>query len=204
MQLGCRVVGPGEGAAAKAGRPHPEVAAVLLDQDVGRHLRRAEQAVQGAIDGHVLADPVRVGVLGVDLPPRLELDERQRVGQVAVDLVGRGEDEHRLRGMRAGRLEHVQGADRVDVEVGERLLGRPVVRGLRGGVDHELDRVAVAGEDLRRPPRGRGCRRRGGGSARPSAFSSRDWFQAVDASGPKNTLRMSLSIPTTSMPRPPK
>src|SRR5215211_4407120 len=50
VQLGGGVVGPGEGAAAKAGRPEAEIAAVLLDEDVRRDLLRAEEAVERVVD----------------------------------------------------------------------------------------------------------------------------------------------------------
>ena len=60
-------------------------------------------------------------------------------------------DEYRLRGVQPGVLQHVEGAHGVDVEVGERLLGRPVVAGLSGGVDHHRDAGAVLLEDLLQP-----------------------------------------------------
>ena len=40
---------------------------------------------------------------------------------------------------RRRRLEQVQRAVRIDREVGLRVGGRPVVRRLGGGVDHELE-----------------------------------------------------------------
>src|SRR5215208_5798922 len=40
--------------------------------------------------------------------------------------------------------------------------------------------------------------------APPSSLSTRERFQWVDASGPKNVRRISLSMPTTSYPRAPK
>ena len=147
MQLGRGVAGAGQRSAAKARGPHPEVAAIFLDQHVRGDLRRAEEAVQAPIDRHVLADAVRVGVVRVDLPSRLELPQRERVRQVAVDLVGRREDEHRLGGVDPRGFEQVHRAHRVDVEVGERLLGRPVMGGLGRGVDHELDRGPEITED---------------------------------------------------------
>jgi hypothetical protein len=53
--------------------------------------------------------------------------------------------------VRARRLQHVERADRVDVEVGERLLGRPVVRGLGRGVDDQADVAAQLGEERGQP-----------------------------------------------------
>jgi hypothetical protein len=48
----------------------------------------------------------------------------------------------------AHELQQVQRAGGVDAEIRERLARRPVVRGLRGGVDHQRDRAAVVAEDL--------------------------------------------------------
>ena len=101
--------------------------------------------------------------------------------------------------MLAGRLEQVERAVGVDREVRVRVARRPVVRGLRGGVDDQLDLAAVLGEQPRRRRRRRGCRARRCGSSASSRLS-RSLTCAVEASGPKSTARMSFSIPTTSKP----
>ncbi len=147
VQLGAGVVGAGEAAGAEADRRHLEVAAVLLDQQVGRRLRGAEERVQGRVDRHRRVDAAEPVVVLGQLQPRLQLFQRQPVGRVAVDLVGRGEDEGRLGAVLAGRLEQVERAVGVDAEVGLRVAGGPVVRGLGGGVDDQLDLLAGLGED---------------------------------------------------------
>jgi hypothetical protein len=78
------------------------------------------------------------------LKPGGQFDQRQMVRRVPVDLVGRGEDEGRLRLDAAGGLEQVERAVRVHTEVGLRVGRGPVVRGLRGGVDHRRELAAVA------------------------------------------------------------
>ena len=70
MQLRAGMAGPGQAAAAEAGRAHAEIAAIFLHQHVGCDLRRAEQAVQGLIDRHVLTNAPAVRVVRRDLPPR--------------------------------------------------------------------------------------------------------------------------------------
>ena len=62
----------------------------------------------------------RIGVV----PARLELHERDGVRPVAVHLVGRHVDERRLGTVPPRRLEQVQRADGVGVEVVERNRGR--------------------------------------------------------------------------------
>ena len=147
MQLGAGVLGAGQAAAAEADGRHLEVAAVLLDQQVGGGLGDAEQRVGRGVDRHRGVDPAVVAVRLRQLEALLELLERQPVGGVAVDLVGRAEDERGVGAVGAGRLEQVEGAVGVDAEVGLRVARGPVVGGLGGGVDDELDRAAVLGED---------------------------------------------------------
>ena len=49
--------------------------------------------------------------------------------------------------MPAGRLEQVESAVGIDPEVGLRIARGPVVRWLGGGVDDQVDLLAVLGED---------------------------------------------------------
>ena len=135
MQPRAGMVRAGEAAAAEADGRHVEVAPVLLDEQVGRGLRGSEERVEALVDRHRDRDAVVVLVVLGKLEPRLELLERQEVRPVAVDLVRRREDERRVGLVPARRLEQVERAVRVDGEVGQRLRRRPVVRGLRGGVD---------------------------------------------------------------------
>ena len=153
VQHGAGVVWPGQAAAAEDARPHAEIAAVLLHQHVGGHLRGPEQRVGRLIDAHRLVDAVRERMRRVDLPARLLLDQRQPVRRVAVDLVGRGEDEDGVRAVLATGLEQIEGADGVDAEVRERLASGPIVRRLRGGVDDGRDVGAVVRQH---PTHGRG------------------------------------------------
>ena len=164
MQLGAGVLGPGQAAAAEADGRHLEVAAVLLHQQVGGRLGDAEQRVGRGVDRHRGVDALVVAVGLGQLQPLLQLFQRQPVRRVAVDLVGRAEDEGRLGAVGAGRLEQVEGAVGVDAEVGLRIARGPVVRGLGGGVDDQLD--------LRCRARRRSGRPRS--RSRMSAFSQRN------------------------------
>ncbi len=158
VQLDAAVVRPGQAAAAEAAGRHAEVAAVLLHHHVRGDLARAEEAVEALVDRERLGDALRERRVGV-VPARLALGERDRVRPVAVDLVRAQVDERPLGTVAAGGLEEVQRADGVGVEVVERDVGGPVVRGLRGGVD---DRRRAGGfRRGRGRPRGRGCRARG-------------------------------------------
>ena len=112
----------------------------------------------------------------------------RRVRPVAVDLVGGAVDDRRLDAVLAHVLQHVERADGVDVEVGERVAHRPVVRRLGRGVDHHRDVPAVPRRRSRPARRGRGCRRRGGCTRRRGRWSAARTFHAVDASAPKNSL----------------
>src|SRR5579864_4486860 len=76
VELGCGVRWAGDASAAKAGGPHAEVTAVFLHHEVGSGLGSAEDAVHAVIEGHAFVDAGAEGVSGVDLPARVELDER--------------------------------------------------------------------------------------------------------------------------------
>ena len=101
------------------------------------------------VDPAGLVDSVLVRRVGV-VPPGLELDERQLVRHVAVDLVRREESERRLRARAACRLEQVQRADRIHIEVVEGPRRRKVVRGLCRRVDDEV-RLELVYEPQHRP-----------------------------------------------------
>jgi hypothetical protein len=117
---------------------------------------------------------------------------------VARDLVGREVDEGRIGRMRPGCLQQLERAVYFDREVGLGVGNGPVVRGLSGGVNDELEcrawfekRRVIAEESrmsiwIQRNP------------SQPRASSS--LTTRVDASGPKNEARASLSIPSTSNP----
>ena len=144
VQFGARMGRACQAAAAEGAGLQTEVATVFLGHDIGGHLGSAKDAVLGLVDAHALVDAEPVeGVRFVQLPSRFLFNERQGVGAVAVDLVGAGEKEGRLRAELAGGFQQDQGAVGVDGEVGDRLLGRPVVRRLGGGVDDQIDICAV-------------------------------------------------------------
>ena len=201
MQLHGRVARAREAAAAQAARRHAEVAAVLLHEDVGRQLGRAEQRVLRLVDAEVLRDAVREGGVGV-VPARLQLGELDVVRRVAVHLV-------RATGARAGDsaqcrrigLEQCQRAARIHVEIVEGTRRGQVVAGLRRGVDRSRPAAGPRSGAARR--RGRACRVRG--ARRTDApRCSRRWFQRVSPCGPKKSARMLLSTPCTSHPCPEK
>ena len=73
VQLGAGVLGAGQAAAAEADGRHLEVAAVLLDQQVGGRLGDAEQRVGRGVDRHRGVDPLVVGVGLGQLQPLLQV-----------------------------------------------------------------------------------------------------------------------------------
>src|SRR5262249_61050267 len=109
----------------------------------------AEDRVQAGVARHVLADALLVGVAGLDLPAGYPLDQRQRVGPVAVDLVGGAVDHRRVDAVVPDVLQDVEGTGGVDVEVGVGVAHGPVVRRLRRGVHDQGDVAPVTGEDAR-------------------------------------------------------
>ena len=144
VQLGARVVGAGQAAAAKADGRHLEVAAVLLDQQVGGDLRDAEKRMGGLIDRHRRVDSVRSSD-----------DPRAAPGGVELSAAAARWADRRRPCWSSMKMNVAVGAclrvasSRLSVplaftrEVRLRVGRRPVVRRLRRGVDDQLDRSGV-------------------------------------------------------------
>ena len=50
-------------------------------------LRRAEHAVDRLVDGHILPNPLRISMRGVDFPAKVLLHQWQAIGCIAIDFV---------------------------------------------------------------------------------------------------------------------
>jgi hypothetical protein len=98
-------------------------------------------------------------------------------------------------GQTARAVEQDQRPSGIDREIRVRIAGGPVVRRLRGGVHDQPDLAAVQREERLH---GGAVADVGRGVPIPGTSLEPSRTQAVDASGPKNTDRMSLSTPTTS------
>jgi hypothetical protein len=84
----------------------------------------------------VVGDAVHVALIRV-VPSRVALDERERVGGVAVHLVRAHEQERRLGAVASNGFEQVQGPGRVDLEIVEGTILGEVMRWLGGAVDEQ-------------------------------------------------------------------
>jgi hypothetical protein len=155
---------------------------------------RPGQAAAAEADGR--HPEIAAVLLDEHVQARLELDERELVGGVAVDLVRREEDERRLEAAPAGGLQEIERADGVHVEVVEEELRGQIVRRLRGAVDDQCGADAVGELEHRRPvanvevvvlesPRL---------AAQPLEVG------AVSPCSPKNSRRRLLSTPWTVQP----
>ena len=131
----------------------------IWERRVGGELGGAEEAVHRRIDAARFVDPVPIGRVRI-VPTRLQLDKRDLVRRIAVDLVRREEDERALRGARACSLEQVQRPRGIDLEVVEGPLGGEVVRRLARRVDDQVgalggDHAVDAADDLEMAGRAR-------------------------------------------------
>ena len=185
MQLGAGVRGPGQAAAAEADGRHARSTA-RTPAPAGRPPPSRPRTASGwrgrstsRCRSRRSSDDPR------ELEPGLQLLERQPVGRVAVDLVGGAEDERRVGAVRARRLEQVEGAVGVDAEVGLRVARGPVVRGLGGGVDDDLDRARACSANSRSTPSASRMSSSVGAELRELAARASSVTGAVDASGPK-------------------
>ena len=101
------------------------------------------------VDAHGFVDAVRRERMpALRFPSGFTLFERESIGRIAVDLVGAAEDEDRIGAMPARGLKQDKRAVGIDAEIRQRFARRPVMRGLRGGVNDDRYVAAIAGEDL--------------------------------------------------------
>ncbi len=196
MQLDARVIRPGQAAPAQAAGLHVEVAAILLHHHVRSHLAGAEQRVLALVDGEALRDALRIALVRI-VPAGLLLLQLDRVRRIPVDLVGRHVREGRSRAGAPHRLEHVEGADRIGVEIVERDRGGAVVtrlgRGVHDGVRfhrfHEIEHtLAISQVELV-------VLETGDAGLEPSLVPAGIPLR------PKKTLRWLLSTPWICQPR---
>ena len=88
-----------------------------------------------------------VRVRRINLPARIEFDERQEIGRVAVHFVGGHVNEYRLWTVAPRSFKQHRGSVRVHGEIGRRIGCRPVVRGLRCRVNNEIYLIAASAKD---------------------------------------------------------
>jgi hypothetical protein len=136
MQFHAGVIRAGQASAAQAAGRHAEVAAVFLNHDVARDLRRAEDGMLALIDGEIFRDTVFIGRVGI-VPARFQFGQSQRIGTVAIHFVGRHMNEGRFGTGAARRFEEVKRSKRIHFEIEKGNGGGPVVRRLGGGVNDE-------------------------------------------------------------------
>ena len=91
------------------------------------------------IDAHRFGNAGFVLVPRLDFPAQRQFAQWQSVRRVAIDLVRRRENEWRLRANCAGGFKQVQGAIRVNREIGLRIARGPIVGRLRRRVDDSGD-----------------------------------------------------------------
>ena len=105
--------------------------------------------MRGRINAHRFINAAgMIGMILRNLPPRLCLHQRQQIGPITVNLIGAGENEHRLGRMQPHRLQQMQRAHRIHPEVRQRLARRPVVGRLRRRMNH---RRQIAADPLHNP-----------------------------------------------------
>src|SRR2546430_10437555 len=133
----------GQTTAAKGHRRHVKIATVLLDKQIGGSFRDSEERMLCAIDAHRFGNARLVIVAGFDFPPLWQLAQWEMVWSVAVDLVRRDKDKRRFWTKISCSLQQIECAVGVDGEVGLWIPARPVMRGLRGRVDHGRDTTSM-------------------------------------------------------------
>jgi len=132
LVLGAELVRAVDAAHAEHRGGQPEAARVVEDVLLGARLRAAVR--RAGLDGPLLVDAAAVE-RAVDRAPASALADQREVRQRAVDLVGGRVEQGRRRRLRAQRLEHLERAGGVDVEVAARIDEARRDRGLPGEVE---------------------------------------------------------------------
>src|ERR1700735_944161 len=98
------MIGTRETAAAQTAGGHVEVTAIFLNHDIRCNFRSAEQGMLALIDGEIFWNPVRKSRI-VILKTRVELAQRDPIGPISINLVGRHMNERRFGTRSPGRFE---------------------------------------------------------------------------------------------------
>ncbi len=92
VQLDPRMIGPSQTTSPQATGWQVEIPAILLDHDIGGDLRGSEERMFRLVDTQRLRNTVNeFGI--IVFPSCIEFLETNRIGAIAVDLIGRHMDE---------------------------------------------------------------------------------------------------------------
>src|SRR5689334_21219708 len=95
------------------------------------------------IDAHGFRNAGFVLVAGLDLVTFFQFAQWQTIWRVAINLVGRTENEWRFWTKSPGDLQQIHCAVGTEREIGLRIARRPIVRRLRCGVPNRADRSVM-------------------------------------------------------------
>ena len=137
VQLDPAMVRAGETATAQAAGGQAKVASVFLHHNIRSDLRGSKEGVLALVDGEGFRDSFGKSGIG-EIPAGFLFHEGDRVGPVAIDLVGGEMDKNRLRGVSANRLKQIEGSSGIDIKIIKRDLGGQIVGWLGGGVHDQI------------------------------------------------------------------
>src|SRR5439155_4997045 len=112
--------------------------AILLGHDIGSGFGSAEYGMKRLVDAAAFINTVVVFRLCI-LEARRQLDERDAVGRIPVDLVGAHQNERGVRAVLPGGFEQDHGAQRVYFEFRHGAFAGLVVRRLGSAVDDVIE-----------------------------------------------------------------
>src|SRR4029077_6875152 len=122
---------------------HPEITAVLLNEQAGSSFRRAEKRMLGTIDTHRFGNSRLIFVSRFDFPTLLQFAQRQTVRRVPIDFICGCKNKRSLGAKISRRFQQIEGAVCVDREMSLWIARRPIVRWLRGGVHDSINLAAM-------------------------------------------------------------
>src|SRR5262245_21716944 len=131
------MVWPRKASSAQATGWHCEISAILLCDDVRRHLGGAEKGVEALVNRKRFGNPMFSMMIAV-IPALFLFDKRNSIWAIAIDLVDGHQNERGLRAVSTAGLEQVECTDGIDIKVIEWDSGGAIVRRLRRGVNNKI------------------------------------------------------------------
>src|SRR4051794_14945216 len=105
--------------------------------------------MSGLVKTHCLINAVfRETMRTRDFPARFVLDQGQTIWSITIYFISTEEQEWSMWAVCSRQLKQYERARRIHSEISHGITCSPIVRRLRGGVDHDGDVPIVAGKDF--------------------------------------------------------
>src|SRR5262249_35216 len=131
------MVGSCQATTSQTARRHIEIPAVFLNHNVRGQFRGSKQGMFRLIDGKGFCNAMSSFLVTV-IPTFVEFDQRNRIGRVPINFIGRHAYERILQAIAPCGLQEIQRTDSIRLEIIERNLCSQIVRWLGSSMNDQL------------------------------------------------------------------